>query len=236
MTKLSLLALAIATACTTSQSKDIATEGMYSSNTITADGSGATSVTTVLRVGGALSNDFVELSPGDTLTASAGALSTTMTPGTFLDADAYQATLAVNTGGTVVTIAYTRADPQISASNTAATLPEELAITSQTSGTDSYSRAGSPIAITWTGSGQTDPLSYEVVGTCIATASGSISPDNGSFTIPAGTIQALSGSTTQSCSIQIQLLRSRQGTLDAAFGNGDVTASQVRAADALSTP
>ncbi len=236
MTKLSLFALAIATACTTSQSKDIATEGMYSSNTINADGSGATTVTTVLRVGGVLSNDFVELSPGDALTASAGALSDDMTPGTFLDAAAYQGTLAVTTGGTVVTIAYTRAAPQISAPDTVATLPEELEITSQTSGTDSYSRASSPIAITWTGSGETDPLSYEVLGTCIATESGPISPDNGSFTIPAGTIQALSGSTTQSCTIQIQLVRSRQGMLDDAFGNGDVTASQVREVMALSTP
>ncbi len=115
-------------------------------------------------------------------------------------------------------------------------MPEEFSITSQTSGTDSYSRASSPIAITWSGSGQTDPLSYEVVGSCIATASGPISPDNGSFTIPAGTVQALSGSATQTCSIQIQLFRSRQGNLDAAFGNGDVTASQVRAANALSAP
>ena len=236
MTKLSFVALAIATACTTSQSKDIATEGMYSSNTINADGSGATTVTTVLRVGGALSNDFVELSPGDTLTASAGALSMAMTPGTFLDAAAYQATLAVNTGGTVVTIAYARAAPQVDAPDTAATLPEAFSITSQTSGTDSYSRASSPIPITWSGAGQTDPLSYEVAGTCIATASGPISPDNGSFTIPAGTVQALSGSETQSCSISIQVLRSRQGMLDAAFGDGDVTASQVRQVMALSAP
>lgn len=236
MIKLSLLALAIATACSTSQSKDIATEGMYSGNTISADGSGATTVTTVLRVGDALSNDFVELSPGDTLTASAGALSEPMTPGTFLDAAAYEATLAVNTGGTVVTIAYTRASPQISAPSTTATLPEELTITSQTSGTDSYSRSLHPIEITWSGSGQTDPLSYEVIGTCIATASGPISPDSGMFTIPAGTIQALSGSETQSCSISIQVLRSRSGMVDAAFGHGDVTASQVRQVMALSTP
>ena len=143
------------TGCATSQSKDIATDGLFSNNTAVADGSGNTLVTTFLQVGGALSDDYLELDPGDILTASSGTITATMEPSQdIFGAYSYSATLAVDSAGSVFKGGFTRAAPQVSAPDSQAVMPAPFAITSQSNGTGSYSRASNAIVITWRGPSQ----------------------------------------------------------------------------------
>jgi len=235
------LLLAAGTGCTSSQSKDIATDALYASMSVTADGSGQSVATAALQVGGPTSTDFLDLSPGDTLVATEdGTDPQTMTREDLLGAVFYQSTFGIDSAGTLFQIAFDRTATSsmpnpVSAPDSHVSMPAPFDMT-VVSSAGSFSRASDPIDITWTGSGQSDPMSYQVYGSCINTTGQNIS-DTGSVAIPAGTIQAQNGQGADNCQITITLSRSRSGTVDPAYGKGGaITASQSRTVQVLSTP
>jgi hypothetical protein len=91
--------------------------------------------------------------------------------------------------------------------------------------------------VTWSGSGQADPMTWAVSGDCIQFQSATIAADGGTLTIPAATILAADGQTANSCQLTIQVRRSRAGILDTAYGKGgSMIGSQVRTLQVLSAP
>lgn len=236
---LAVVLLAAGTGCSSSQSKDIATDALYANMGVSADGSGTSVVTASLQVGGVTSTDFLDLSPGDSLVATAnGANQQTMARQDLLGAIYYTSTFGIDTAGTLFQIAFNRTATAsmpnpVSAPDSHVTLPAAFTMQADKS---TYSRVTDPIVLTWTNSGQSDPMSYSVYGNCIQTLSNTVS-DTGTTTINAGSLTAQNGQTANNCQITIQLSRSRAGHVDPAYGQGgNINATQVRTVQVLSTP
>lgn len=221
--------------CSTSQSADIATDGIHADLSVTADGSGQSTAVAVLRAGDATSNDFIDLSAGDTLVATEGSNNAqTMVREDFANLIYYQAIFAVDSADTPFDIAFNRTN-YVSAPNSAVTLPAPFVLTGPTENAG-ISRQ-SPITITWSGSGQADPMHWDANGDCIQAVGADISSDTGTATIAAGTIVPQQGQGTASCTVTIHLSRTRAGTLDPAYGKGgEINAVQERSVDILSQP
>ena len=81
----------LCSACTNIESNNLKTAGMSATYIVSADGTGQTIVSANLNVGGN-PTDYVDLSTGDTLTASAGGQSHPMARDSALGAIAYQTT------------------------------------------------------------------------------------------------------------------------------------------------
>lgn len=246
MKKLPMLILVASAAglggCAHTSSSDVATDALYADMAVSADGSGQTIATAALKVGGATSNDFLDLSNTDTLVATADSSNQqTMVREEALGAVWYQAIFAVDSAGTLFQIAFNRQPNSnmpnpVSAPDSHVTLPAPFAITAPAQNAQ-YSRASDPVTVTWSGSGQTDPMSYVATGDCVEALSQTISSDSGTLTIPAGTIVPHSGQGATSCTVTIKIYRSRAGTIDPAYGKGGkISGTQVRSIDILSKP
>ncbi len=236
-----LAALTISSAglagCSNTQSADVATHAVYASIDLTSDGGGTTTATAALKVGGATSNDYLDLTDGDRLVASHDATSVEMTRSQALGAVWYNATFGVGSAGTPFQIAFDRsATANVSAPDSHVTLPAPFTITGPVAGA-SFSRATDPIVVAWSGSGQTDPMNWVASGDCIVQQSGTVPADNGTYSLPAGSIQPAQNQSGTSCQVQIRLSRARAGLLDPAYGEGgSISASQVRSITVLSAP
>ena len=246
MRKIPMLLLVLSAAglggCAHTSSSDVATDALYADMAVSADGSGQTIATAALKVGGATSNDFLDLSSTDTLVATADSSNQqTMVREEALGAVWYQAIFALDSAGTLFQIAFNRqpnanmSNP-VSAPDSHVTLPAPFAITAPAANAQ-YSRATDPVVITYSGSGQTDPMSYVATGDCIQAVTQTLTSDAGTLTIPAGQIVAAQGQGTTSCTVTIRIYRSRAGTIDPAYGKGGkISGTQVRSIDILSKP
>ena len=145
------VALALA-ACTTLPSSDLKTGGMSATMTVVADGSGQTTVTAQINVDDN-STDVVTLSNGDTLFATAGTVSQTMTEDTdIFNDDTYDATFSgEDSPGTRYTIAFRRLN-DVSAPDSTCTLPDAFTIDAPKAGS-TFSRASSDIQVNLATSG-----------------------------------------------------------------------------------
>lgn len=215
-----LLALS-AIGCQPADSSDVATHGIYADISVTAGDAGGSDVYTSLRVGGPLSNTYLELTGGDQLIAYTGSgfgISTSMNETNTLGLISYHANFPGQVADTPFKVSFLR-DTEVSAPDTEMTLPAPFTITAPATNT-TFSRASDPITVTWSGSGQPDPMTYSIIGGCIQSQfNDTISSDSGTLTIPAGTILA---STTGggTCAVSIGILRARNGSLDPAYGEG----------------
>ena len=90
-----LVSVAVA-GCTDLQSSDLKTAGMSSEISVSADGTGQTTVTAQFHVD-SNATDFVNLSSGDTALAQVAGQSRTMSESNFLGAIAYQTTFSGRT-------------------------------------------------------------------------------------------------------------------------------------------
>ena len=235
----SLLALGIMctlAACTDVKSSSIKTSGMSAHMHVTADGTGNTTATASLNVDDS-AVDYIDLSPGDTLTASASGQTQPMSRLDVLNAISYSANFSgLDAENTQYTIALTRMS-DTSAPASTATLPKPFRLTAPAAG-QSFSRAGADIPVTWDAVG-TDPMTYEITGSsCVQTVIATNIPgDSGSVTIPRSRLMPTAGSSTASCQITITIRRSRNGKLDSAYGyGGNIFAEQARTVTVMSTP
>lgn len=224
-------------ACTDLSSKDIRTNGIHANIRVSADGTGASNVVSTLNVGSNIT-DFVELEGGDAMTATVASSTQTLTEAKLLGAISYGTTFTGHDApDTQYTVALNRTSADDSAPSSTCTVPQPFALTGPASG-GNFSRATQDITVSYSGSGQPEPMSWSASGDCFVTATGSLPSDIGGFVIPKDTLKAASadGGSTQSCQGTVTVFRTRAGTLDKAYGGGSVACAQTRTFTFTSAP
>lgn len=219
--------------CETVGSKDIKTSGLYADLEATASGNGKTSVKATLTLGkGSLT--FLELSSGDTLTATSGTTSKAMSRASLFGSTWYETELPGDGANMDVKVALTRA-ADTSAPTSVVTLPAPFSLSTPTAG-QKFSRAGAPVFVSWQGAGQPDEMRLGVSGSCIdSIPEAALSGDSGQHTLPA--LKAKSGEEQKSCDVVITMKRVRHGQVDPAYGKGgDFSAIVLRKVTFTSDP
>ena len=216
-------------ACTESvESEDIRTTGIYPEIEVRATGNGSSRVEVRLKVGGDDSNTFLELTGDDKLYATADG-ETKRLDG---DDDTYSASFPVDAEGTEFTIAFERGESDDGAPASVVTLPApfELSITESEA-----SRADTDLEYSWEPEA-TGNIGWELDGDCII-SDDDTTPDDGSDTIEAGTIDTFDSDKDETCTVDLKLTRTRSGSIDEAFTEGGrIVALQVRQDSFTSTP
>jgi hypothetical protein len=224
-----MLALA---ACGTTESGSLLTRGMSAEMTINAPGDGTATVSTELFSGSPGQLIYVDLDNSDTLTATSNGQTMTLTKSQLGNIIDYDAAFTSGASGEQFVIALVRT-VDAGAPTSTVTLPDAFTLAALPA---SQSRA-SALTIAWSPTGSTDPTSWAANGSCIAGASGTITVDQGTLGIPAGTLVAAPGQASASCSVTVTFTRTRAGTLDPHFGDGGAIAGQqTRTATFTSTP
>lgn len=232
--KHSLLALCVATAaCTTTESDNILTRGMYASIEARAEGNGSTTVSTSLFLGPPSDLIFIDLVAGDQLIAHHGDEFKTMTEIIFLNIVSHTATFQGDLEDEEFEIEFRRRiDP--GAPSSIVTLPAPFTL----GNVPASASRNADFGVNWTGAGATvDPMRWSASGSCIESAAGAIPGDPGSVTMPAGTFRKLSGQNVpDSCQVTVTITRERAGDVDRAFEDGTATGVQRRSVTFTSTP
>lgn len=228
MTRILILSLPLTglLACESVESSDLKTSGMYAQLTARADGSGSTRAEAVLKVGGSTSNTFVKLTAGDELMVSAGGAEQAMSEQNIGDVYSYTSDFDFDEEGTAFTFSLERAEDE-SAPESVATLPAPLEITAPVAD-EVVSRSEDDLVITWSGSGEADDLEVTVSGDCFVGYWKAVD-DGGTHTIDKGTIESFESQDDESCDAEVAVWRKQTGTLDPAYGEGQVLGVQVRA-------
>lgn len=227
-------ALAFAAGCTTADSTDLKTSGIYATITATGDGAGKTQVSTVLQLG-PLSTAFVQLKGMDALTATSGTQTVTLKEFNLLGLISYTGTLDGDAEGKAFTVALTRSADDKSAPMSTGVLPAQLTITSPAASAQ-FKRGTDPIEVKWDNAGKTDPIEVELSGTCVQTVSKTPS-DTGSLTIAAADLKPNKEKEMDTCDVTVSVKRTRAGTLDPAYGKGGtVRGIQQRSVKIVSKP
>lgn len=217
---LTFAALAFLSACSTASSTDIKTSGMNAGISGLSDGSGNTSVSVSLRVG-AQSTTFVELSGTDELKATSDGKSVVLKKFELLGLVTYNGTLAGDDEGKGVTVAFTRASPDVSAPTSTFSMPAKFALKAPAVQAN-FKRGTDAIEVKWDNDGKADPMTVELTGTCIDPVSKAVATDTGSLVISGSELKASKDNETKSCNVTIVVRRTRTGTLDAAYGQGGI--------------
>jgi hypothetical protein len=230
--KLGLVALLSVTACTTTESDNILTRGMYASIEASADGGGSTTVSVSLFLGPPSDLIFIDLVAGDRLIAHHGSQSKNMTEIIILNIVSHTATFPVDDEGAEFEIEFRR-EIDAGAPSSIVTLPAPFTLGGVP---PSVSRGGS-FGVNWTGA-STDPMRWSASGACIESASGAIAANASEVTMPPGTFRKLAGmNIPDSCEVRITFEREREGDVDRAFGKGGAAIGvQTRAVTFTSTP
>ncbi len=212
-----LVGLAIAVVgCSDVQSESLLTSGMSAHITASASGDGNTTVSAVLRAGGALSNVYVELTGDDALTAQRGEEEKPLVRQSLGAFHEYTTDFTGDEPGVDHVVSLVRSVDDGAPSSVMA-LPDAFEI----SGPAEFSRAAD-LTFTWTPAESADAMSVYVDGTCIFGYGETIIGDPGTWTIPAGTIDALEDDPDASCNVTVKVSRTRAGQLDPGFGEGGV--------------
>ncbi len=218
-------------------SSDVHTTGIYASMDVQATADNASTVTVVLKAGGANSNTYVDLTSGDTLvstidSANAKTLSRQKNGGTISYVTNYSVA-NVGTENAHYNIAFNR-DTETDAPASYIDLPAP--VSNFTADKTSFSRATEQLTLTWDSVNTADSLALRATGDCIDTFSASTS-DVGIYTVNAGALK--SDGTPSSCDVAFTLSRSGTGTLDPVFVDGEggkFTATQKRSKTVSTTP
>ncbi|HRI70305.1 MAG TPA: hypothetical protein PK156_39005 [Polyangium sp.] len=225
------LGLLMLSACTaeTVDSKNIRTGGIVAILMASSTSDSATSVTAALKVGGTGSNTYVDLSGGDRIFAVANDNRVEMeAQGT----GTYQTdfnTAAENTEFIVDLQRETDDDAPLSTG----LLPGPFTFQVPTMSTSRMQA----LTITWSPSGSTDDMTMELNGTCIFNRTIDIPGDTGSHMIEPGTLASVNPDKPETCDITVDMKRSRNGTVDAAFDpDSSFVLEQTRTAKFTSAP
>lgn len=220
-----------ASACTENvDSTDVKTSGVYAEMSVLAQGNGSSEVSAGLKVGGSNSNTYLEMKGPDSLSATVGTSTKTLSKsGNF-----YKTTFPVDAADTSFVVAFNRGPDDESAPNSTVTLPAPFTIAGIATGA-SISRAAGFTA-TWQAETPADPMRWTLDGDCMFSANKSIS-DTGTVTIVAADFSMHSGEEQTTCAATFCVDRTRTGTIDSAFGEGgSIDSSQHRCVAFSSTP
>ncbi len=217
-------------------SEDIRTSGIYAGMDIDATADNLVDIEVFLKVGGSGSNTYVNLTSGDTLSATLNdSVSTQLTKheesggkviylGSFVSSDA-------GVENSTIKISFERTSSDTSAPNSVVILP--AAPSELTTDKNSFDRSDENISLTWNALNTDNNLSLKYEGDCVINGSKTV-VDNGLFTFNAGTIK---NSSMQNCDVEFILSRTVNGTLDSAFGEGGyIRAKQGRSISVISSP
>jgi hypothetical protein len=218
-------------ACTSVDSDNVFTSGLYARVSATSDGTGETAVRTTLFLENPSSLNYIELEGDDLLTAygPTGSMKV-MRESQFLGMTSYWASFEIEDANSEFIIGFSRTI-DTSAPDTRVTLPDPFDIV--TAEGSSYSRAADDVVIDWDASVIGDDMDYSLSGTCIETVRGTIESDPGTLTILASEVlQADGTNVADSCTATVTITRTRAGVVDANYGyGGDAYAYQVRTFD-----
>jgi hypothetical protein len=112
-------------------------------------------------------------------------------------------------------------------------MPMRLSFTAPVANTSFPRSAG--LSLSWSGSGQGDPLHVSARGACITSVDTDLSGDSGTHALAPFT--AASGASANTCDVAIALVRTRLGHVDPAYGKGGAFKATVqRSITVRSTP
>jgi hypothetical protein len=103
-------------------------------------------------------------------------------------------------------------------------------------GATTAGRGADDVDVTWDPPVSGSQIAWKLSGECVKLDSGSV-PDDGTHTIEAGTIETFESDMDKSCTVNFEMTRSRNGSVDPAFTEGgSVVARHVRTDGFTSTP
>lgn len=234
-----LTCVCVLSACSSTSSENVATQGIAADIDVIAAGNGTTTVTAQLEVGsGGLGGTVLELGPGDSLTVVSNGIQKTLTEQTSLFGDvSYSASYNFDNADALFTISFNRANG-INAPNSNVALPAGFVVQSPTSSTI-YSR-NDDISIVWQPAGTGITPSVGVTLTCTRTNGIRVSDfqnialsfDSGVALLPVAAVVPVGNfDPDQLCEGTVSLSRWRRGNLDPNYGEGgDITAEQFEQA------
>lgn len=201
-------------ACDSMQSSGHDTSQMQATLEAEAVGDGLVNVRVVLRPS-ERSRTSLDLVAPDSLTATVGKTTRTLERHSLLGSIWYDASFPADASGTKVKVALSR-PTSTDAPNSEVTLPApfDFATPSENS---TFTRSES-ISVTWNVSGDKEPILLSARGACIKPVDVSLENDEGAYTLQP--FQPLVGHKKDSCVVDLHLIRSRDGSVDAAFEKG----------------
>lgn len=212
----------------TTSSENVRTEGMAVEMRVDARGDGKTTVDTILRAGGPLSNLYPQIAGGDRLEVTNGTDTVPLGFGKHvIERPSYFGVLPGDSSGRSIELRFVRAT-NTTALGTKVVMPPAFAITSPPAG-ERYSPARSALTVTWTPVGPT-PVDWTVEGSCIANERGQLRADTGRLEVALRAAPPPDGGPPHGrCDVVIRLERTARGVVDPAFGHGgSVHATQRR--------
>ncbi len=228
-----VLCLSPLIACESVSSSDVLTSGMYANLDVSADGSGVSRATAILRVGGASSNVYVDLVDGDVLTVEQGDEIVELEKSSVGEYREYITSFDVDAADTEFDFAFVR-NVDDGAASSVITLPAKFEITGPEVDT-TVSRA-EDLTFTWDGGGD-DLMLYSMDGDCVLSTGETLQGDEGSYTIPAGTLESVDENAPLTCSAELVLSRVRISEVDQGYGEGgNAEGIQVRRLLLVSAP
>lgn len=227
-------ALLVLVACESVDSTAVTTEGVYAHISATADGSGSTRTTAILKVGGATSNTYLDLVDGDVLEASQGGETQDLSKVSIGDYREYIADWNVDDEDTSFGVGFVR-EVDEGAPETTVTLPARFEITAPEADV-TFSRADDDITVSWDVSAD-EGMSADITGDCFWVEGQDIEVDDGTVSFAAGSLEAYEDQEDETCQAVISLRRTRIGDLDPNYGEGGVAnGEQIRSVTVLSGP
>lgn len=218
-------------ACDSMQSSGHDTSQMQATLEADAPGDGQVTVRVTLRPS-ERSRTSLDLVAPDSLTATVGQTTRTLERHSMLGAIWYDASFPVDAAGTHVKVALSR-PTSTDAPDSEVTLPAPFEFESPAENA-SFTRSES-ITVKWSVTGDPDPLLLSARGACIKPVDIKLESNAGAHTfLP---FEAAVGHKKDSCVVDVHAIRSRDGSVDAAFEKGTTFKSTAsRTVRITSTP
>jgi len=229
----SIILIPLLVGCEVVESTDVNSSGIYADLFVMAEGSGTSHASATLRVGGATSNTFVELSGADTLTSwRTDEEPQLMVEQALFDMRSYRADFVDDTPDLDVHISFDRTtDAGAPGSVMSLPLPFELDPIEA-----SYSRLDDDIVLAWDNV-QSEEMQVFVEGDCIRSLYLPREADTGTWTLDRGVIEPFDAGAEPNCEVTLSVWRSRPGSVDPGYGKGGVAwGHQKRQLTFTSTP
>ena len=215
--------------CESVKSNDLKTSGLYAELEADAPGGGRLNVKATFTLGpGSLT--YLEFTPSDSLTATVGKTTRAMSRKAAFGTTWYEAGFETDAAGAPVRVALAR-EADTSARESSVTLPASLEFSSPQAEARFPRSAG--VSVTWTGAGEADLLQLTARGSCIQPVELELTEDTGTQTL--APFVASTSNESNTCSVELTLVRRRLGTVDPAYGKGGVFRATVSRARVISS-
>lgn len=221
------LATALA-GCSTTDSEDVKTSGIWADMSATATGEGTTGVDATLYLGSPLDLNFVRLTGGDELVAIHDNNRKVLEEREFLNIVGHYTSFQVDAEGEEFRLQLLRIDGD-DALDSYATIPAPFTMDVA----PAMASRAEALTLSWTTAVAPEPMDWIASGDCVPTVGGAITAPN-TVTIAAGTIKA--NDETRTCNITIDVYRRRSGDLDSNLKGGAMRGQQRRRVTISSTP